>query len=117
MISGPTEFLCVFNFHPSPISIYFVPFPTLPSVSALLHPSTYINKILFGSHQGRMQLWNIKSNKLIYSFAGWDAGVTVLTQAPAIDVAAVGLADGRIVIHNLRWVERRQNRLGWVGWL
>jgi len=72
------------------------------NVSALLHPSTYINKILFGSHQGRMQLWNIKSNKLIYSFAGWDAGVTVLTQAPAIDVAAVGLADGRIVIHNLR---------------
>ena len=49
-----------------------------------------------------MQLWNIKSSKLIYSFTGWDSGVTVLTQAPAIDVAAVGLADGRIVIHNLR---------------
>ena len=57
-----------------------------------------------------MQLWNIKSNKLIHSFVGWEAGITVLTQAPAIDVAAIGLADGRIVIHNLRWVGWRQNR-------
>ena len=61
-----------------------------------------MNKILLGSHQGKLQLWNIKSNKLIYAFDGFGAGVTVLAQAPAIDVAAVGLADGRIVIHNLR---------------
>ncbi len=30
-------------------------------VSALMHPSTYLNKILFGSSQGSLQLWNIKS--------------------------------------------------------
>ncbi len=30
-------------------------------VSALMHPSTYLNKILFGSNQGSLQLWNIKS--------------------------------------------------------
>ena len=72
------------------------------AVSSILHPSTYINKILLGSHQGKLQLWNIKSNKLIYSFDGWNSGVTVLAQAPAIDVVAIGLADGRIVLHNLR---------------
>ncbi|NXT13258.1 WDR36 protein, partial [Prunella fulvescens] len=32
------------------------------AVSALLHPSTYLNKILLGSEQGTLQLWNIRSN-------------------------------------------------------
>lgn len=31
------------------------------AVSALLHPSTYLNKILLGSEQGTLQLWNIRS--------------------------------------------------------
>ncbi|XP_012514960.1 PREDICTED: WD repeat-containing protein 36 [Propithecus coquereli] len=30
-------------------------------ISAILHPSTYLNKILLGSEQGSLQLWNIKS--------------------------------------------------------
>ena len=32
-------------------------------VSALCHPSTYINKILLASSQGRLQLWNINTCK------------------------------------------------------
>lgn len=31
------------------------------AVSAVLHPSTYLNKILLGSEQGSLQLWNIRS--------------------------------------------------------
>lgn len=31
------------------------------TVSAIMHPSTYLNKILLGSEQGPLQLWNIKS--------------------------------------------------------
>jgi U3 small nucleolar RNA-associated protein 21 len=30
-------------------------------VSCVLHPSTYVNKVLIGSQQGTMQLWNINS--------------------------------------------------------
>lgn len=30
-------------------------------VSAVMHPSTYLNKVLFGSSHGSLQLWNIKS--------------------------------------------------------
>lgn len=30
-------------------------------ISAILHPSTYLNKILLGSEQGSLQLWNVKS--------------------------------------------------------
>ncbi|XP_054613633.1 WD repeat-containing protein 36 isoform X2 [Dunckerocampus dactyliophorus] len=76
--------------------------PSTFSVSAMMHPSTYLNKVLLGSSQGALQLWNVKSSKLLYTFPGWSAGVTVLQQSPAVDVVGVGTATGRIVIHNIR---------------
>lgn len=75
------------------------------NISALLHPSTYINKILFASDKGEMQLWNINTAKLIYTFKSWKARITCLEQAPAIDVVAVGLSTGRIILHNLKFDE------------
>ncbi|XP_030624689.1 WD repeat-containing protein 36 [Chanos chanos] len=74
-------------------------------VSALLHPSTYLNKILLGSSQGGLQLWNVKSNKLLYTFSGWESAVTVLQQSPAVDVVGVGLASGQIILHNIKFDE------------
>ena len=49
-------------------------------VTAMVHPSTYLNKILFGSRQGALQLWNIHKSKLLHTFEGWGASVTVLEQ-------------------------------------
>ncbi|GAB1606546.1 WD repeat-containing protein 36-like [Argonauta hians] len=74
-------------------------------VTTVVHPVTYLNKVLFGSAQGTLQLWNLKSNKLIYNFQGWNSKVTVLEQAPAVDVIAIGLEDGRIFVHNIRYDE------------
>lgn len=74
-------------------------------ITTLMHPNTYMNKVLFGSEQGQLQLWNLKAVKSIHTFNGWNTSVTVLEQAPAIDVAAVGLSDGRIILHNLRYDE------------
>uniref|UniRef100_A0AAY5ESF3 WDR36/Utp21 N-terminal domain-containing protein n=1 Tax=Electrophorus electricus TaxID=8005 RepID=A0AAY5ESF3_ELEEL len=74
-------------------------------VRAVMHPSTYLNKILFGSSQGSLQLWNIKSNKLLYMFPGWASAVTVLQQTPGVDVVGVGLASGQIIIHNIKFNE------------
>lgn len=31
------------------------------TATTMLHPSTYLNKVLVGSSQGNMQLWNIKT--------------------------------------------------------
>ncbi|XP_012252233.2 WD repeat-containing protein 36 [Athalia rosae] len=72
-------------------------------VTTIVHPSTYINKVLLGSEQGELQLWNLKSAKMIYTFAGWNSPVSVLEQAPAIDVIAVGLASGKIILHNIKY--------------
>lgn len=74
-------------------------------INTVCHPSTYLNKILFGSQQGSMQLWNLKTSKLIYSFSGWNTSITVLEQAPAIDVVAVGLVNGKIILHNIKFDE------------
>ncbi|XP_035583712.1 WD repeat-containing protein 36 isoform X2 [Zalophus californianus] len=74
-------------------------------ISAILHPSTYLNKILLGSEQGSLQLWNVKSNKLLYTFQGWKMGVTALQQAPAVDVVAIGLMSGQVIIHNIKFDE------------
>lgn len=74
-------------------------------ISAILHPSTYVNKILLGSEQGELQLWNINTAKLIYTFKGWDSAVTCLEQAPAIHVSAIGLSNGKIILHNLYYDE------------
>ncbi|XP_060768093.1 WD repeat-containing protein 36 [Neoarius graeffei] len=74
-------------------------------VRAVMHPSTYLNKILLGSSQGSLQLWNVKSNKLLFMFPGWGSAVTVLQQTPAVDVVGVGLASGQIVIHNIKFNE------------
>lgn len=70
--------------------------------TAVLHPVTYVNKVLFGSEQGTLQLWNVRTGNLVYTFAGWGSAVTALEQSTAVDVAAVGLASGQVVLHDLR---------------
>jgi len=74
-------------------------------VTAVQHPTTYLDKILVGSEQGQLHLWNIKTTKLVYTFKGWGKGVRCLEQAPAIDVMAIGLQDGSIYLHNLKYDE------------
>jgi hypothetical protein len=49
-------------------------------VTAVMHPNTYLNKILVGSKQGSLQLWNIKQDKMLYVFEGWNSQVTCLQQ-------------------------------------
>ncbi|KAK7880972.1 hypothetical protein WMY93_032367 [Mugilogobius chulae] len=76
--------------------------PATFDLSAIMHPSTYLNKVLLGSRQGPLQLWNIKTSALIFSFSGWSSGVTALEQSPAVDVVGVGTATGHIIVHNIR---------------
>ncbi|XP_068623262.1 WD repeat-containing protein 36 [Battus philenor] len=72
-------------------------------ISTICHPPTYLNKILLGSTQGQLQLWNMRTSKLVYTFDGWESAVTVTEPAPAVDVVAIGLANGKIILHNLRY--------------
>lgn len=87
------------------------------TATTLLHPSTYINKILIGSAQGSIQLWNISTRSLIYTFpyhklsdspasSQQGTAITCMVQSPAIDVIAIGFADGEIVVYDVKTDER-----------
>lgn len=39
--------------------------------SCMVHPDTYINKVLIGGTDGTLQLWNYKTQQLVHSFKGW----------------------------------------------
>lgn len=52
-----------------------------------------------------MQLWNISTKKKLYEFKGWNSGICSCVSSPALDVIAVGCADGTIHLHNIRYDE------------
>ena len=71
-------------------------------ITCVLHPLTYVNKVLVGSDSGKLYLWNFRTDKLLYTFQGWGSPVTCSAQSPALDVVAIGLADGRVMVVNLK---------------
>ncbi|XGW26627.1 hypothetical protein V3C99_007325 [Haemonchus contortus] len=72
-------------------------------VTAMVHPSTYLYKILIGSSIGTMRIVNFRTGRIIHEFSkGFDAAITVLEQSPAVDVMAIGLENGQIILHNIR---------------
>ncbi|THH13858.1 hypothetical protein EW146_g6403 [Bondarzewia mesenterica] len=81
----------------------------------MLHPATYLNKILVASSDGRLQLWNIRSQTCIHHFSSnalsssasnASTAITALAQSPAIDVVGIGFASGEISLHDIRADER-----------
>ncbi|PPQ63266.1 hypothetical protein CVT24_006791 [Panaeolus cyanescens] len=94
-----------------------------PSFTAksILHPATYLNKVIVGSVQGDIQLWNIQTQTCIHRFevnrllsipksrvGQRDEGYTItsMVQSPAIDVVGVGYSSGEISIYDIRADER-----------
>ncbi|KAL1706877.1 Utp21 specific WD40 associated putative domain-containing protein [Schizophyllum commune] len=83
------------------------------TATRLLHPATYLNKVLVASAEGGMELWNIKDGVRIYAFDARElspgpgaSAVTALVQAPAVDVVGIGFADGSIAVQDVRSDER-----------
>lgn len=74
-------------------------------ITAACQPQAYKDKCLLGSEQGHLQLWNICNEKCLFKFQGWDSKVTCLVQSPVVDVVAIGLEDGHVYIHNLKYDE------------
>ena len=78
----------------------------LSAPSLVMHPSTYLNKVVVANGEGDMELWNVRTLKRVYRFKGWGGtAINVVEQSPVADVVAVGLADGRVIVHNLRFDE------------
>ncbi|GJM97875.1 hypothetical protein PR202_ga14835 [Eleusine coracana subsp. coracana] len=73
--------------------------------TCIMHPDTYLNKVIIGSEEGPLQLWNISTKKKIYEFKGWNSAVRCCVSSPALDIVAVGCSDGTVHVHNIRYDE------------
>jgi U3 small nucleolar RNA-associated protein 21 len=87
-----------------------IPLDMIPDFTptVVMHPHTYLNKIVIGSQDGRLVLLNIRSGKLIHEFkcissnTFFGSKITVLEQSPAVDTIAVGTEGGKVHLINLR---------------
>jgi U3 small nucleolar RNA-associated protein 21 len=85
-------------------------------ITALVHPSTYVNKVVVGYSNGALELWNVVKQKLIHTFTSHTEyldqlvvedsipfpAITVLEQSPALDIIAIGFASGLILLLNMK---------------
>ncbi|KAG6885879.1 hypothetical protein C0993_008398 [Termitomyces sp. T159_Od127] len=92
------------------------------TATSILHPATYLNKVLVSSSQGSIQLWNIRSQTCIHKFplhrlqsipeAGQagsvdpSCAISSMVQSPAVDVVGIGFASGEISVYDVRADER-----------
>ncbi|KAF8077591.1 Utp21 specific WD40 associated putative domain-containing protein [Lyophyllum atratum] len=92
------------------------------TATSILHPATYLNKILVSSSQGVLQLWNVRSQMCIHKIplhrlqstvpvnqmgaVDPSCAITALVQSPAVDVVGIGFASGEISVYDVRADER-----------
>ncbi|KAG8996931.1 hypothetical protein FRB93_000601 [Tulasnella sp. JGI-2019a] len=92
-----------------------IPFDNGFTATQVLHPATYLNKVLVASAEGALQLWNIRSQTCIHRFdinnlrdaaTNSQSAITALVQSPAVDVVGIGFASGEVSIYDIRTDER-----------
>ncbi|BGP08590.1 rRNA-processing protein utp21 [Rhodotorula toruloides] len=84
-------------------------FPMGFTATKVLHPASYLNKVVVSSKEGEVAVWNVRTGSCIHTFpfstlAGSHpaSAVTSLSQSPAIDVLGVGLASGACILFDVR---------------
>lgn len=78
-------------------------------VTCLLHPPTYLNKVVLGTADGRLEIWNLRTGNLIHRTEEFGGHITSIAAAPVIDVVAIGMLDGKIDLYHLRADEKMIN--------
>ena len=66
---------------------------------------TYLNKIVAGREDGTVEIWNLSSNKLVYSILPATSNygaVTAMQPTPALSLLAVAYQNGPLIIHDIR---------------
>ncbi|KAF2280325.1 WD-repeat protein-like protein [Westerdykella ornata] len=66
---------------------------------------TYLNKIFVGRQDGSVEIWNISTAKLLYTFlppAASFGAVTAIQPTPALSLLAIAYQSGPVVIHDIR---------------
>ena len=75
------------------------------SADGMMHPMTYLNKLVVWCGR-QMCLYNVVEGTLIHKFKPFESEIKTVVQSPVLDVVGVGLADGSILLFNLRYEEQ-----------
>ncbi|GAA5967551.1 hypothetical protein JCM11641_005691 [Rhodosporidiobolus odoratus] len=80
------------------------------TATKMMHPASYLNKVVVGSKEGELAVYNVRTASCIHTFAASSlcatpSAVTAISQSPAIDVLGVGLANGACVLFDVRMGE------------
>lgn len=79
--------------------------------TALCHPPAYVDKVLVAFASGGLQLWNVAAGAKLHTFRNHHhqirrqstpVPITALEAAPALDVVALGRADGSVTLLDAR---------------
>jgi U3 small nucleolar RNA-associated protein 21 len=71
----------------------------------LCNMPTYLNKVLVGTSDGCVEIWNVSTGKMLYTVfpSASDFGaVTVLEPTPALSLFAIAYENGPVIIHDVR---------------
>ncbi|EAS07174.2 Utp21 specific WD40 associated domain protein (macronuclear) [Tetrahymena thermophila SB210] len=98
--------LKIFNHH-SKICVATAQFDF--NVQSIIHPPTYLNKILIIG-ENNVELWNINSMKKIYDYQNVliknycddNTILTVAEPSPVLNVIAFAFSNGKIVLHDIK---------------
>ncbi|GAA5969804.1 hypothetical protein JCM8115_005786 [Rhodotorula mucilaginosa] len=80
------------------------------TATKLVHPASYLNKVVVGSKEGELAVWNIRTGTRIHTFPAASllgagrapAAITAIEQSPAIDVLGLGFANGTCILYDVR---------------
>ncbi|KAL9094690.1 MAG: hypothetical protein Q9165_002960 [Trypethelium subeluteriae] len=79
--------------------------PSRRITGGICNMPTYLNKILAGREDGTVEIWNLSSNKLIYTIlpaASNYGAVTAIQPTPALSLLAIAYENGPLIIHDIR---------------
>eukprot|EP00301_Raphidiophrys_heterophryoidea_P003121 c11420_g1_i2.p1 GENE.c11420_g1_i2~~c11420_g1_i2.p1 ORF type:complete len:1037 (+),score=314.16 c11420_g1_i2:88-3111(+) len=78
-----------------------LPFRPNNKLTHILHPHTYLNKVLVCTSSGKVHIVNIRTLQTVYTF-NIGGEIVSVGQSGVVDVVAFGLRDGRVVVHNIK---------------
>ncbi|KAK9475557.1 Utp21 specific WD40 associated putative domain-containing protein [Dipodascopsis tothii] len=83
----------------------FVLPPGAGDVIKVMHPHTYLNKIVVATHS-YLLIYNIRTGKLVFQSSPFEIPLAEIAQAPVLDVVGLVFTNGLVQTYNLR-----QNRV------
>ena len=73
-------------------------------ICGMMHHVTYLNKLVLWSGNNAF-LHNVIEDERIYDFKSFESDIETIVQSPVVDVVAISLNNGQVLLWNLKYDE------------